>query len=390
MSADQDIQAHPLANIFPLLDGDEFAALAEDISEHGLREPVVLYEGKILDGRNRYRACRAAGIDCRFETFDGDDALAFVISLNLKRRHLSESQRAHVAAKVATFRQGARSDIQPRANLHEVSPAEAAKLLNVSERSVKTARSVIEHGTPELQHEVEAGRVSVSAAADVATLPEPEQIEVVAKGEKEILQKAKEIRAEKARTRREELDAIAAKPIPVPDGQYSCIVIDPPWPMEKIERDVRPNQVAFEYPTMSEDALAAFDVAGMAADDCHLFCWTTHKFLPMALRLLDAWGFRYVCTFVWRKPGGFQPIGLPQYNCEFALYARRGSPKFIDTKSFFCAFEGERREHSRKPDEFYDTVRRVTVGPRIDVFSRESREGFEEWGNEASKFSETV
>jgi N6-adenosine-specific RNA methylase IME4 len=174
-------------------------------------------------------------------------------------------------------------------------------------------------------------------------------------------------------------------PIPETAGTYSVIVIDPPWEMEKIEREVRPNQVGFDYPTMNEDELAAMTLP--AADDCHLFCWTTHKHLPMALRLLDAWGFRYVLTMVWHKPGGFQPIGLPQYNCEFAVYGRKGSPKFIDTKAFNTCFEAPRREHSRKPDEFYDVIRRVTGGSRIDMFSREDRAGFSSWGNEAGKFA---
>ena len=158
--------------------------------------------------------------------------------------------------------------------------------------------------------------------------------------------------------------------------------------MEKIEREVAPNQVGFEYPTMTEEELVAFDVGDLAHDDCHLFCWTTHKFLPMAERLLPVWGFTYICTFVWHKPGGFQPFGLPQYNAEFALYARRGAPKFIDTKNFFTCFEAPRREHSRKPDEFYDIVRRVTGGPRIDVFSREPRDGFDQFGNEPARFAE--
>jgi N6-adenosine-specific RNA methylase IME4 len=179
---------------------------------------------------------------------------------------------------------------------------------------------------------------------------------------------------------------IAASDVVVPAGRYHAIVIDPPWQMQKIDREVRPNQVGFDYPTMSEDELAAFPLPDMAAPDCHLFLWTTHKFLPMALRLAERWGFAYVCTFVWHKPGGFQPIGLPQYNCEFALYCRRGSPRFVDTKQFFTCFEASRREHSRKPDAFYDVIRRVCAGPRIDVFSREARDGFDQFGNQVEKF----
>jgi N6-adenosine-specific RNA methylase IME4 len=138
---------------------------------------------------------------------------------------------------------------------------------------------------------------------------------------------------------------------------------------------------------MSETELADFDIGAFAADDCHLFCWTTQRFLPMALRLLDQWDFNYVCTFVWHKPGGYQPVRLPQYNCEFALYARIGAPRFVSTKSFFTCFEAPRREHGRKPDEFYDIVRRTTAEPRIDVFSREKRDGFAQYGNEVGKFA---
>jgi N6-adenosine-specific RNA methylase IME4 len=180
--------------------------------------------------------------------------------------------------------------------------------------------------------------------------------------------------------RLEDVEAREAKELA---GQYDVIVIDPPWPMEKIERDVRPNQTEFDYPTMSEEELG--DMIIPAADDCHLWLWTTHRFLPMAFRLLDAWEFKYLCTFVWHKPGGFQPIGLPQYNCEFALYARRGAPKFIDTKALPVCFEAPRGAHSEKPEAFYDVVRRVTAGRRIDIFNRRSIEGFESWGKEAGE-----
>lgn len=175
----------------------------------------------------------------------------------------------------------------------------------------------------------------------------------------------------------------------IPSDQFETIVIDPPWPMTKIERDARPNQAGFSYPTMDEHELRKFSttIKSMAAEDCHLFMWTTQRFMPMAVELVDTYGFKYVLAMVWHKPGGFQPTGLPQFNCEFIIYARKGTPRFVDTKGFPCCFNAPRREHSRKPDEFYDIMNLVTKGPRIDVFSREKREGFEQFGNETSHFA---
>src|SRR6266700_874756 len=96
--ASSSLAFHPLANLFPLLYDDEFAELIADIKNHGLREPSWLYEDKVLDGRNRYRACRAAGVDPQFLHFSGthDEARAFVVSANLHRRHLSPKQKREV------------------------------------------------------------------------------------------------------------------------------------------------------------------------------------------------------------------------------------------------------------------------------------------------------
>src|SRR5262249_25262116 len=146
----------------------------------GLRELIVLRDGLILDGRNRYRACLAAGVQPRFETYTGDDPLALVISLNLKRRHLTESQRAMVAARLATLPHGAN---QWRTGKFAGPPtqADAAALLNISERSVRSGREVQEHGAPELRQAVERGEVSVSAAADIASLSKEEQSALLTK-----------------------------------------------------------------------------------------------------------------------------------------------------------------------------------------------------------------
>jgi ParB-like chromosome segregation protein Spo0J len=207
----------------------EFAELVADIRQHGLHEPIVVYEDKILDGRNRYRACQAAEVEPAFTVYTGDDPVAYVVSLNLRRRHLSESQRAMVAGRLATLRDGQRADL-----VEGLPIGRASELLNVGERSVARARQVQEHGSPELIHAVEQGTVSVSAAADVATLPAQEQREIVARGEREILEAAKAIRAERAEARRVEriarLIEIADGNSELPTGKrYPVIYADPPW-----------------------------------------------------------------------------------------------------------------------------------------------------------------
>jgi ParB-like chromosome segregation protein Spo0J len=192
------LEFHPLANIFPLLEGQDFAELVADIKAHGLHEPIVVYEDKVLDGRNRLRACTAVGIEPTFTAYTGDDPVAYVVSLNLRRRHLDESQRAMVAAKLATLKLGD--------NQHSEGPSieGASRLLNVGHASVERAKMVQRAGAAELVHAVEQGTVSVSAAADVAMLPQQDQREIVARGEREILRAAQEIRARKAEMRRSE------------------------------------------------------------------------------------------------------------------------------------------------------------------------------------------
>jgi hypothetical protein len=115
-------KAHPYANLFPLMEGDDFAALIADIKANGLCELIWMDEqGRILDGRNRMRACLKAGVPCNKRTFHGDDAaiLRFVISKNLRRRHLDASQRAMIAAELANIKRGVFAGNQhvPSANL---------------------------------------------------------------------------------------------------------------------------------------------------------------------------------------------------------------------------------------------------------------------------------
>lgn len=194
-SPEAGVRWHPYADIFPWIEGEAFKELKADIAKNGVLEPVVFMGDAILDGRNRYMAARDLGIDYPRTEYKGDDPLGFVLSKNLTRRHLSESQRAMVAAKLAKL-PAHRPAADKSANLptSDVSQPAAATMLNVSERSVRTAKAVQEHGIPELARAVEVGEVSVSAAAEVAGLPKEEQSKIVAQGPDAVKEAAKESR----------------------------------------------------------------------------------------------------------------------------------------------------------------------------------------------------
>lgn len=384
---------HEYANLFPMMEGRAYRELVEDVEVNGVREPIVFLDGKILDGRNRYMAARELGAEYPRIEFRGDDPLAYVVSLNLKRRHLSESQRSMVAARLARMPNGGDRSEQHRANLHSASSA--AEMLNVSERSVKTAKTVEREGSPELVEAVERGSVSVNAAADIATLPKPEQAEIVAKGEKEILEQAKRIRAEKSEAKRAEKIArtqeIAAqnKSLPVGERKYSVIYADPPWSFDVWSGAGKDRAAENHYPTMTQAEIEALPVADMAADDCALFMWAVMPQLPEALSVIEAWGFEYkTCAFVWVKTtrDGERPATGMGYwtraNAEVCLLATRGTPARLNADVHQVVMT-PRMEHSRKPDDVAERIERLVPGPYLEMFCRRSRDGWDAWGNQA-------
>ncbi len=210
-----DIPAHPIADIFPMLEGDAFDQIAEDIRERGLREPIITFEGKILDGRNRYRAlCKLAETGAKLgpgwgaragETADhimvdldhglnrlirgyfvdrSGDPLAFVISKNLRRRHLDDDQRAMVAARIANLSRGRPKKVDPE-NPHGrgLSTAEAATMINVAPREVERAKSVIAKAEPEIVKAADAGKLRVSEAERASKLSPETQRAIAAKAD---------------------------------------------------------------------------------------------------------------------------------------------------------------------------------------------------------------
>ena len=394
--------------LLPPLNEDEYARLETSILVDGVREPIVHWNNSIVDGHNRHDIAQKHGIDFPVvEKFfeDEDDACIWIMENQAGKRNLTIVQRTFLLGdlyKLKRKKQGAptgnkNAEKQFPQNEGIVFGKASGETAEVIAQEQGVSRATVERAADfhtavtDIAEETGQSTKGILEIADktskqdvmrIAKMPVPMKKEVVAKiatGE------AKSVADAVRETKRAEvvakLEDIATKEVKAAQGLYDVIVIDPPWDMKKIERDVAPEQVEFDYPTMTEKELSEFEVP--AADDCHLWLWTTQKFLPVALRLLDTWGFKYVCSFVWHKPGGFQPFGLPQYNCEFAIYARKGSPQFIDTKAFFTCFEAPRGAHSEKPEKFYDIVRRVTAGRRVDMFNRRKIEGFDGIGNES-------
>lgn len=182
-----DYPIHSVAELFPEMDAESYAALKADIEANGQAEPIVLWKKQLIDGRHRLKACNELGIKPVVVDISGsDDPLTYVISHNLHRRHLTESQRAMVAAKIANLGEGRPTKKTPQ--ICGVSAKEAAKTLNVSTRSVETAKQVLAHGSKAVQKAVQQGKLAVSTAAELATsgATKAEQTEAV-KGGKEAI-----------------------------------------------------------------------------------------------------------------------------------------------------------------------------------------------------------
>lgn len=353
------MEYHETANLFPMMNDDELGGLVNSMSQDGYDKtcPIVLLDGKILDGRNRQKAADIVGIEPCYTEYTGDDPLGFVIRHNLTRRHLNESQRAVVASRLATMKQGQRTDLQPSANLHNVNQAKAAELLNVSPRIIASVKA-IERDAPEMIARIESGKVSVNEA------------------QKEIkkAQRNADIETQKITIKENSYEP--------PTKLFDVIVVDPPWNYGT-EYDPDGRRAANPYPEMTLEEISAIKLP--ASENCVLWLWTTHKFMRHAFGLLDGWGFRDVAILTWVK----SRMGLGSWlrsQSEFCIMAVKGKP-VINLTNQTTIINGDMREHSRKPDEFYAMVEGLCPGYKIDWFSREKRDGWSQYGNDLVRFT---
>jgi N6-adenosine-specific RNA methylase IME4 len=176
-------------------------------------------------------------------------------------------------------------------------------------------------------------------------------------------------------------------------GRYGTILIDPPWRFQNRTGKVAPeHRRLHRYRTMSLDELAALPVANLAADRSHLYLWCPNALLNEGLDLMARWGFRYKGNLVWlkvRKDGGPDGRGVGFYFrnvTELVLFGVRGGIRTrAPGRRQVNLIATRKREHSRKPDELYGIIEACSFGPFVELFAREARPGWTQWGDEVGK-----
>ena len=377
---------HELALAFPRMNDERYAELKADIQQHGLKTPILLHQGEVIDGRHRQDILVELGLCLLPEYYtelpENEDPRDTVWRLNGLRRDLNVSQRAMIYTRLyppmPEGRPTVTEDVKP-GNFARLSRPETANASGVSDRTLGSARRVEQAEIPGLCDAVVAGDVKVSDAANV-----------VAKHEPELVQQALELREER-KANNEYVPTLSSavtilqgvelanNPPALPTGEYYTVVVDPPWDITNGGAGAsREQQEGFDYPVMSVESIR--DLSLPLSTDSWVFLWTTCGYLPQAIEVLKDWGLKYRYTFVWHKnAGNKQPLG-PLYNAEYIVVGSKGSPRWMDVKDLPLCFNAATTGHSVKPDEFYDMLRRCTPEPRIDMFNRRPIDGFDTWG----------
>lgn len=378
-TAIKEYEFHPIASIFPLLDGDEMAGLAEDIRKHGLREPIWVFEDKIIDGRNRKTACGIANVPPLYREFKGSrtEALDFVWSMNRSRRHLNSGQAAIAEAKRAKFVQEYAAEVEKLKDEAKERKSEGGKAGGRG-RPKKDGQQVAQPIRAPKTNTTRArgagtNRRYLEAAEDLLDRA-PEKLEAVERGEKTLSQVIREV------SREENQSKLAS----LPQDKFRVVYADPPWSYGNSGAGIEQYGPAERhYPSMTIAELCAMDIKSILEDDAVLFLWVTSPLLDECWPVIKAWGFEYKTSFVWDKV----KHNYGHYNSvrhELLLICTRGSCT-PDDKTLFDSVQTIERsdKHSEKPEEFRRIIDQLYKhGKRIELFARTKAQGWEVYGNE--------
>jgi N6-adenosine-specific RNA methylase IME4 len=372
-----------LESLIPPLSNEEFKQLERNILEEGIREPLITWNGILIDGHNRYRIAQEH--DMNYETlekeFDNINRVKeWMIHNQFGRRNLIAYQRSilgiqleDIYKEIAKENQIRKSDFVPQIvgeqnKKENETDYKIGKIANVSHETIRKVKKIEATATPDIKEKLNTGTMSINEA--YKEIKKEEKIE------------------ERKEDIKKQLEDIESGKLPELWGKYEVIAIDPPWAYEEkgglSANDYNPEitRGATPYPTMTLSQIK--DINLPLTNNSVLFLWTTHAFLKDAFDILEHWNLKYKATLVWdkEKMGMGRTIRL---QCEFCLIAFKGNPIFNGSSERDIIREA-RREHSRKPEAFYQYVERATIGRKLEYFSREKRTNWEIYGNEVNKF----
>ena len=293
-------------NLISPLTKEEFEQLENNIiTEGGIHDPIITWNNIIIDGHNRYDICIKNDLKYftkELDIIDRNQAINWIIDNQLGRRNLAPWQQSILRGKRynAEKKQGIRNDLTLGQIVTKSTSEQLAEQYGVSDRTIKRD-----------------GNFAI--AAEKAS--ELEDVPVMQLTKQQILEVAKEIKREKREASL--YNKVEKTPQPFPVGKYSVIYADPPWPVGSITMDKWESPIDDKYPVMSIEDIIELPVQELAADDCALFMWTTHTFLPDALNIIKEWGFKYFCCITWNKGSGWTQNGFHKMT-ELLLYAYKG------------------------------------------------------------------
>jgi N6-adenosine-specific RNA methylase IME4 len=378
-----------LESLIPPLSNEEFKQLERNILEEGIREPLITWNGILIDGHNRYRIAQEH--DMNYETlekeFEDINAVKiWMVNNQLGRRNLQDFVRGELFSIIEEILKQKGNDEKAKAG------GDKKSLLSIIDKSdIKTTEE--RHNTQKIVAEKLGWSTGKKAMFDIVKTKAPDEVkEKLRTGEVSINQAYKEIKKEEKKVERVELIQKQIEDIEeglLPDliGLFDVVSVDPPWPYEGESKNITSfdsvgRRVANPYPEMSIEQIKNIKLPLM--DNAVVLLWTTHKFLPDAFEILKEWNLDYKATLVWNK----EKIGMGAWfrmQCEFCLVGIKGKPYWENTTYRDIIVES-RREHSRKPDCFFEMIEKITMGNRLEYFSREKREGWKVFGNDINKF----
>ena len=366
--------------LIPALTAEEFKQLEANCLEEGIREKIITWNGFIIDGHNRYEIATRWNLDYQTESKrfkDENDVREWMINNQFGRRNLSNYQRGVLALELeSVFSEKAKEQqIRKPESVSVNSPKqtpidtrkELSKIASVGEQTIARVKVIEAKASDEVKAQLSTGEVSINQVYQEIKKEEKKAVRI------ELIE--------------QQIEDIQQGLLPELEGLFDVVSVDPPWPYEGENKSVTSfdavgRRVANPYPEMSIEDIKKIDMPLM--DDAVVLLWTTHKFLPDAFEILKEWGMDYKATLVWNK----EKIGMGAWfrmQCEFCIVGIKGKPYWENT-TFRDILNEPRREHSRKPDLFFEMIEKITMGRRLEYFSREKRNGWEVFGNDINKF----